>query len=140
MAKNKGGRPKIEIDLQQLEALAAINCTDEELAAILGVSTDTIGRRKQEEGSGFAEVYKRGRGKGKTSLRRLQWEAAKKGNITMMIWLGKQLLGQKDKGALEHSGPDGKPIETKNADPTITSDMNPKKAAVVYCRMVRNSE
>ena len=78
MAKNKGGRPKIEIDLKQVEALAGLQCTDEEIAAVLGVSTDTVGRRKQEEGSSFVEVYNRGKEKGKASLRRYQWESAKK--------------------------------------------------------------
>jgi hypothetical protein len=34
--KNKGGRPKKEINLEQLEALAMIQCTDEEIAAVLG--------------------------------------------------------------------------------------------------------
>jgi hypothetical protein len=31
------------------------------------------------------------------SLRRWQIEAARKGNPTMLVWLGKQLLGQTDK-------------------------------------------
>ncbi len=137
MSKNKGGRPKIEIDLKQLEALAGLQCTDEEIAAVLGVSTDTIGRRKQEEDSSFAEVYKRGKEKGKASLRRYQFEAAKKGNVTMMIWLGKQLLGQKDKSALEHSGPDGKPIPTANVNAKITPEMSDKEAARVWAQVVK---
>lgn len=33
----------------------------------------------------------------RTSLRRMQWSKAKEGNVTMMIWLGKQVLGQKDR-------------------------------------------
>jgi uncharacterized protein with von Willebrand factor type A (vWA) domain len=33
----------------------------------------------------------------RASLRRLQWGKAKEGNVTMMIWLGKQILGQKDR-------------------------------------------
>ena len=33
---------------------------------------------------------------GKVSLRRQQWKAAEKGNITMQIWLGKQLLKQSE--------------------------------------------
>ena len=40
---------------------------------------------------------KKGRDQGKTSLRRMQWEKAQSGNTTMLIWLGKQMLGQKDK-------------------------------------------
>jgi hypothetical protein len=31
------------------------------------------------------------------SLRRMQWEKAQTGNTTMLIWLGKQMLGQKDR-------------------------------------------
>jgi hypothetical protein len=31
----------------------------------------------------------------------------------MQIWLGKQYLGQKDVTRQEHSGPDGKPIQTE---------------------------
>ena len=34
---------------------------------------------------------------GKASLRRMQYGAANKGNVTMQIWLGKQYLGQNDK-------------------------------------------
>ena len=35
-------RPKSEIDLDELEKLCAIQCTDQEIAPILGVSTRTI--------------------------------------------------------------------------------------------------
>lgn len=77
-------RPKKEIDLKQLEALAGLQCTDEEMAAVLGISVDTIGRRKQAKKGGFAEAYKRGKEKGKTSLRRLQWQAAQ--GITWTVW------------------------------------------------------
>ena len=45
----------------------------------------------------------------KTSLRRWQYEAAKRGNASLLIWLGKQYLGQKDRH--EQSGPDGGQIE-----------------------------
>ena len=43
-------------------------------------------------------VYKKGAlGRLKVSLRRQQIELAKTGNPTMLIWLGKQLLEQRDK-------------------------------------------
>lgn len=47
-------------------------------------------------------------------LRQWQWRTAEQGNPTMLIWLGKQYLEQRDKASHELSGPDGKPIETKN--------------------------
>jgi len=49
----------------------------------------------------------------------MQWEAAKKGNVTMMIWLGKQLLGQRDQ--MEHSGPDGGPVSIARIERVIVS-------------------
>lgn len=84
------GRPAKPLDAEVIRKLAQIHCTTEEIASVCGVSKDTIERR-------FMDVLIDGRAKGKASLRRLQWDAAQKGNITMMIWLGKQLLGQKDK-------------------------------------------
>ena len=48
----------------------------------------------QSRGSGN-NLSSEKREKGKISLRRYQWELAKK-NATMAIWLGKQFLGQRD--------------------------------------------
>lgn len=83
-------RPPLEIDEETVEKLAAIHCTMKEIAAVVGCSVDTLERR-------FADTVKKGRDKGKTSLKRWQWKAAEKGNVSMLIWLGKQYLDQKDK-------------------------------------------
>ena len=93
----KMGRPKLDIDQEQLEKLMGIHCTEEEIAGWFECSVDTIERRCVEYfGETFAEAYKKFSGRGKCSLRRAQWTAAQNGSITMMIWLGKQMLGQKD--------------------------------------------
>jgi hypothetical protein len=47
----------------------------------------------------FAGDIEKGRETAKASLRRFQWKSAAGGNVTMQIWLGKQLLGQTDKVA-----------------------------------------
>jgi hypothetical protein len=94
--QKKRGRPPIEINMQMVETLASIQCTDEEIAAALRVSVDTIARRKQQMPE-FAEALQTGKALGRMSLRRLQWQAAKGGSVPMMIWLGKQLLGQRDR-------------------------------------------
>lgn len=83
-------RPPKQVDAEVVRKLAQIHCTTEEIASVCGVSKDTIERR-------FMDILQDGRAKGRASLRRLQWDAAQKGNITMMIWLGKQLLDQRDK-------------------------------------------
>ena len=54
-------------------------------------------------GQVFSDVYKRFSSDGKKSLRRYQFELAEK-NPTMAIWLGKNLLGQKDEVAIDHGG------------------------------------
>jgi hypothetical protein len=84
------GRPKKEIDYETVEKLANIQCTQEEIASFLGISTRTLQRDEQ-----FMELFNRGRENGKMSLRRIQWKHAEK-SATMAIWLGKQYLGQRD--------------------------------------------
>ena len=69
-----------------------------EIASFFEVSEDTIERRvKETHGVTFAEHYKTLSGGGKISLRRKQMDVALSGNVSMLIWLGKQYLGQKDK-------------------------------------------
>ncbi len=53
----------------------------------------------------------RGYARGRASLRTWQFQAAKAGNTKMLIWLGKQLLGQKDTSKVEQTGPDGRPVQ-----------------------------
>ncbi len=118
--KNKGGRPKIKIDYDEVFKWAKLHCTQEEIASGLNLHLNTC--RKDPE---FMSVYKKGQELGKKSLRRLQWEKAvgrqaellrdDDGNLvlndknrpvisrpgyapdtTMQIFLGKNLLGQRD--------------------------------------------
>lgn len=96
--KRKVGRPRKEINLRQLRALAMIHCTLSEMAAVLDCSIDTLERN-------FAAEIDKGREQGKSRLRREQWKAALHGNTTMLIFLGKSILKQVD--TIELSGPSG---------------------------------
>lgn len=86
-----GGRPKIQLDYALIEKLATIQCTQEEIANIIGVNISTLKRDDQ-----FCTIHKKGIEQGKSSLRRLQWKSAESGNTSMLIWLGKQYLAQKE--------------------------------------------
>jgi hypothetical protein len=102
-----GGRPKKEIDYDKVEKLASIHCTQEEIATILELSVDTLQRDPE-----FCGIYKRGLEKGRASLRRMQWKAAEAGDKTMLVWLGKQILGQRDKqDIISQVSVDRSPIE-----------------------------
>lgn len=61
-----------------------------EIAKYFGVDRDTIGER-------FSAELTKGKQLLQESLRRSQIRAARQGNATMLIWLGKQYLGQADK-------------------------------------------
>lgn len=106
--KNRRGRKPVHIDLIELEKLSALHCTDVEIAGWFGVSTRTIeSRRKRPE---FAAVMQSGRAKGRISVRRAQMKLLENGNGTMGVWLGKQILGQRDVVTTEHVGSGGGPI------------------------------
>lgn len=96
----KPGPKLIEIDWKQFEGLCRLHCTQEEICGILDISSDTLERAcKRKYKAKFAEVFRQKAAGGKMSLRRRQYQAAMSPNAspTMLIWLGKQWLGQKDK-------------------------------------------
>ena len=96
------GRPKKQIDRTLFEKLCGIQCTEEEICAVLDVSTDTLSAWcKKTYGCTFSEVAKKKRDVGKMSLRRSQFKLAEK-NATMSIWLGKQYLDQVDRLEARH--------------------------------------
>lgn len=98
MNKNKGGRPRFVIDYEKLDAMCRIQCTEEECAAVLGCNVETLAiALKRDKNSSFPQYFKKMSAGGKVSLRRRQYKSAvEDGNVTMLIWLGKQYLGQKD--------------------------------------------
>ena len=90
----KTGRPLKKIDSRQVEKMAGYGSTNVEIADILGVSEATIRGR-------FCELLVKARSARKMKLRRKQFDMAMQGNVSMLIWLGKNELDQKDKS--EHS-------------------------------------
>ena len=86
--KKKTGRPRIDIDLEQLEKLAEMQCTYDELAAWFDCDKGTLSKR-------FSTEIAKGREKGKMSLRRKQWKLADT-SAAMAIFLGKNYLKQAD--------------------------------------------
>ena len=89
-------RPRKEIDQKQFEILCGLQCTLPEFCDALDVTDKTLDAWcKRTYGKHFSEVFAQKRGRGKISLRRMQWRLAEK-SATMAIWLGKQYLDQRD--------------------------------------------
>ena len=84
----------------QLDAL--IVWSDESYCAErLGINRDTLAARiKERTGLSFSEYKNQKKEAMRTNLRKKQYDVAMAGNVSMLIWLGKNELGQKDK--LEH--------------------------------------
>ncbi len=96
--KDKGGRPVKPVDYVTLDKLCGLQCTGEECAAILDMHYDTLNRKiREDHGFGFTEYFKNKSASGRLSLRRKQYEVAQAGSVPMLIWLGKQYLGQSEK-------------------------------------------
>lgn len=82
-------RPKSDIDPKKVQELAAQGAKVVEIADYFGVDRDTIHDR-------FPAELTKGKAELRASLRMAQITTAKQGNPTMLIWLGKQYLGQSD--------------------------------------------
>ncbi len=88
--EKKVGRPKLDIDGEQVTRLARLHCTMQEMADFFGCHRETLREN-------FSPQIDKGRSEGNISLRRKQWQmAVEKGNVVMLIWLGKQMLGQRN--------------------------------------------
>lgn len=106
----EGGRPTKDFDEKLFKDLCKLHCTLKEFEGIFEADGDTINKWcKRKFGLGFSDSFKRFSASGKISLRRAQYlQAIDKGNVTMQIWLGKQLLGQKE--IVQHEGNTHNPI------------------------------
>jgi hypothetical protein len=83
------GRNRKPVPSADVFKLAAIGCKDTEIAEWFGVDSNTLRYN-------FSVELLKGRETLKQSLRRKQIEVAMSGNPTMLIFLGKNLLGQSD--------------------------------------------
>ena len=66
---------KIPLDLKEVERLASIGCTEEQIAQSLGVSRTTIQRRKRESES-FESAYRNGRNSCIVTVKNALFESA----------------------------------------------------------------
>ena len=89
-------RPRKKIDPLQVEQLAMIGCPNSEIAGILGCDEAILCRR-------FDRAIRKGQLRRNIALRRKMYELAMRGNVRMLVWLGKLCLAQTDKPPLSES-------------------------------------
>lgn len=95
-----GGTQPLEhsIDWDAFDKLAGLQCSASEMAFFFGCHHDALNDAcKRTHGCTLGEYRATRSHSGRIALRRKQFEVALEGNPTMLIWLGKQMLGQADK-------------------------------------------
>ena len=90
------GRPKIEFNMKQVKLLGQFRATYDTMAEWFECSEQTIRRNMQDKESEFCKVYKKALANTKMKLSEAQIKYALNGNSALLIWLGKQWLGQKE--------------------------------------------
>ena len=103
------GRPKGTSTLKNDEATvstivncARIQCTQTEIAGVLGVNPATVTRFFKQHPDVKDKFYG-AQEEGKAALRRVQFKQAQS-SVPMSIWLGKQYLKQADRHATDITG------------------------------------
>ena len=96
-AKKPVGRPRIELDPKQAKIFGYFRATYDTMAEQIGCHVDTIRAAMQDEDSEFSKAYKNGFSSMKMKLSEAQVKTAiEEHNPTLLVWLGKQYLDQKD--------------------------------------------
>lgn len=92
------GRPKADIDWNQVSSWLEAHCTTASIAHRLGVDKNTLYNRcLSDNNCDFSTFSQLKRQKGDDDIRNKQHELALDGDKVMLVWLGKNRLGQTDK-------------------------------------------
>lgn len=103
---------------EEVQYLASIHCTAKEIAGFYDVKEEQIRDT-------FGDIMRRERAVTRQRLRKAQLDLALSGDKTMLIWLGKQMLGQTENPTnsdadhkvlpwVDNSNTNGDPDETKS--------------------------
>ena len=117
--KKPTGRPRIELDPKQAKIFGYFRATYDTMAEQIGCHVDTIRAAMQDEDSEFSKAYKNGFSSMKMKLSEAQVKTGiEEHNPTLLVWLGKQYLNQKDN-----------PMPDEDANKNYTVILVPRKQA-----------
>lgn len=90
-------RPEKTIDWELVDEKIIHGCPGTEIAAYFGMHPNTFYLKVEEQyKTSFSDYWQQKHMEGNTCLRKWQWEKAKTGDNTMLIWLGKNRLKQSE--------------------------------------------
>lgn len=87
----------VKIDWGLVDRYLSAGCSGVEIAGVIGISPSTLWDRcLKDNGMPFSYYMQEKKASGIGSLRLKQYELAMKGNVTMLIYLGKVYVGQRE--------------------------------------------
>jgi hypothetical protein len=93
--RDLGGRPEVEITVEQVRNAARCALNLRETAAVLGCSVRTLHRRmKRKE---YAQAFEDGAELAKANVKRLLFKGAHQGSVKSQMFFANNLLGWSDK-------------------------------------------
>lgn len=105
--KRQSCRPQIPLDWSVIDKYLEAGCTGVEIASAVGCHSKTLyDRCEQEKGVSFTTYAAEKKACGDALIRAKQLAFAmtgKNGNLGMLIWLGKNRLGQRDEPRTEEA-------------------------------------
>ena len=99
----KVGRPKFELDWNKIDNMLMASMEGTEIAATIGIDVDTLYKRcVTDKNKRFSEYLREKKAKGVGIIKQVQFQVAvQERDKGMLIWLGKNLCGQKDKQEIQ---------------------------------------
>lgn len=98
--KGTGGRPRASLDQDQwrsLDIMCNAGVPQADIAEAMRVDVKTLGAICQRDrGLTFSQYRQQKKGKGRAAIAAKQFQVAMSGQVAMLIWLGKQWLGQRE--------------------------------------------
>ena len=96
-AKKKLGRPELPIDWSLLDHLLLAGCSIAECSTHFNLTAERLGERIHKQYGMYSNEYSHIlRSKGDSLIRSAQMKKALSGDNTMLVWLGKNKLAQRD--------------------------------------------
>lgn len=89
-------KPKIAIDISKVEELAAQGLSQAEICLCLGISEDTLSRRKADTAA-IADAIKSGKAKAASEISNTLYRMARGGDLGAIVWYEKTRRGLSDK-------------------------------------------
>lgn len=95
--ENNTGRPEKLVDWDMVDDLLLAGCMGSEIAPYFDMHPDTLYKKVEEKFNVTFSVYsQQKKSKGDGCLRKAQFDKAIGGDNTMLVWLGKNRLDQKE--------------------------------------------